>query len=306
MSDYFHADLEALVRLAGTIPEKPADYYIGLPDPPWTAPSNILCFTRHAPFSERIGSVHHRFVLCISLQGAASVMVDEEVVRIESGTGLLVFPHQFHLWTDFAEGQTHWLLITFELADADALQALRGRLLPLNTASLGLVRLVAEQYATLQGRRIAIPIITHACALLLSILLQAVARDERGRPEPSRARKIMQTVAQYVHQNLSTSLRLPDVARASGISESHLRARFRALTGIALGEYIRRVRLHRARVLLRGTALSVKEIADRCGYTSIYTFSRAFRAAHGSSPTTYRQLTPVSALTQVDKHTRLI
>jgi AraC family transcriptional regulator of arabinose operon len=33
----------------------------------------------------------------------------------------------------------------------------------------------------------------------------------------------------------------------------------------------------------------VGEIANRCGYTSIYGFSRAFKRAYGLSPRAYRQ-----------------
>ncbi|MFI5337171.1 MAG: AraC family transcriptional regulator, partial [Opitutales bacterium] len=40
---------------------------------------------------------------------------------------------------------------------------------------------------------------------------------------------------------------------------------------------------------LRLTPNRVTEIAEQCGFNSIYSFSRAFRAAFGQSPVGYRQ-----------------
>ena len=56
-----------------------------------------------------------------------------------------------------------------------------------------------------------------------------------------------------------------------------------------LGNYIRDVRFGNALALLRGTELSVKEIARRCGYTELTSFSRMLRRAVGISPVEIRK-----------------
>ena len=80
-----------------------------------------------------------------------------------------------------------------------------------------------------------------------------------------------------------------EMARSLGISPSHLRARFRASCGVSLGRHLRRLRLEKACGLLRLSQNRVTEIADLCGFSSIYSFSRAFRSAYGVSPMAYRQ-----------------
>jgi len=54
-------------------------------------------------------------------------------------------------------------------------------------------------------------------------------------------------------------------------------------------KHLRRLRLERASGLLRLTPNRVSEIAEQCGFNSIYSFSRAFHAAFGQPPVAYRQ-----------------
>jgi AraC-like DNA-binding protein len=81
---------------------------------------------------------------------------------------------------------------------------------------------------------------------------------------------------------------IKELARALGISSSHLRARFRASCGVSIGRHLRRLRLEQACGLLRLGPQRVSEIAEQCGFGSIYSFSRAFRLAYGISPLAFR------------------
>jgi AraC family transcriptional regulator len=65
---------------------------------------------------------------------------------------------------------------------------------------------------------------------------------------------------------------------------------FAALVGETLFDFIQRVRVERAAVLLiYNPRLPLTEIGDRCGYSSPSSFSRAFRAAFGMTPTAWRR-----------------
>jgi len=58
----------------------------------------------------------------------------------------------------------------------------------------------------------------------------------------------------------------------------------------SLTNYLIRVRVGRACQLLDLTDLSVKEIAERVGYSDPYYFSRLFKKATAHSPVAYRNL----------------
>jgi len=74
------------------------------------------------------------------------------------------------------------------------------------------------------------------------------------------------------------------VAEAIGVNRSVLSRRFRAETGIAPTQYLIRWRLQRASVLLQESSVSVRAIAEQCGYRDPAYFARAFRRLTGQTP----------------------
>ncbi|MCE2431675.1 MAG: helix-turn-helix transcriptional regulator, partial [Candidatus Latescibacteria bacterium] len=49
------------------------------------------------------------------------------------------------------------------------------------------------------------------------------------------------------------------------------------------------VRMAKAEEALKHTSDSISEIAYQCGFASLSTFSRVFKATYGDNPTTYRR-----------------
>ena len=83
-------------------------------------------------------------------------------------------------------------------------------------------------------------------------------------------------------------LRLDDVARACAISLRYLHQLFQG-TGETAAEHLRRRRLERAHRLLATAGLPVTHVAYTCGFASPSTFSRAFRAHFGITPSESRE-----------------
>lgn len=94
-------------------------------------------------------------------------------------------------------------------------------------------------------------------------------------------------IRDHAHQPLTVT----DVLRAVPVSRRSLERRFRQLLHRGLGEEIRRVHLERARDLLATTALSVAEVAEQAGFSSIQQLSRVFHQETGLTPTGYRRQT---------------
>src|ERR1019366_8570467 len=91
------------------------------PPAPLVVPNTLVCFRRTAASSlnkpRRGRALHHRYVLMCALRTAVTVCVDDRAIRLQAGEGLLVFPFQFHHYTDAARESLLWLFVTFELAD---------------------------------------------------------------------------------------------------------------------------------------------------------------------------------------------
>jgi len=78
------------------------------------------------------------------------------------------------------------------------------------------------------------------------------------------------------------------LAREAGIGASKLTRLVKAETGLAPAAWLKRERLRAAEALLRGTDLSVTDIALRVGFLAQSAFHRQFAALHGQSPAAWR------------------
>lgn len=83
-------------------------------------------------------------------------------------------------------------------------------------------------------------------------------------------------------------LRLPVLARRVGVSQRQLERLFEKWLEVAPAQYYVRVRLDRARSLLRHSSMPIFDAAVACGFTSASHFSRAYRSHFGRSPTSDR------------------
>lgn len=93
----------------------------------------------------------------------------------------------------------------------------------------------------------------------------------------------------YVRERLASALSVEGLAKAAGVSASHLHALFRKHLGTSPRQYIIRRRLDLARELLAGDDVRIKEISARCGFDDPESFCRSFRSHYAMTPGEYRK-----------------
>lgn len=96
-------------------------------------------------------------------------------------------------------------------------------------------------------------------------------------------------VQEHLRLHLAAPVSVPELAAMASFSPSHFSARFRAVTGFSVVEYVKRLRMARARQLLITSDLTVADVAADVGYADPFYFSRQFRTVTGLSPRSYRQ-----------------
>ncbi len=101
----------------------------------------------------------------------------------------------------------------------------------------------------------------------------------------------VQKIKSYIRQNASDQqLSVTSVADAFGMPINRLSKLFSSMTGSGVLQYIHKIRIENACSLLLGEEkLTIGEIAQRVGYTSTLTFSRAFKARYKMTPGEYRK-----------------
>ena len=96
--------------------------------------------------------------------------------------------------------------------------------------------------------------------------------------------KVRAAVAARIGERIPVS----ELARSLGVSRRTLELRFRAETGVPIGEAILNERLARAKDLLRTTSLPCERIAAACGIYDANHLGHLFRRKFGASPSSFR------------------
>jgi AraC-like DNA-binding protein/mannose-6-phosphate isomerase-like protein (cupin superfamily) len=90
-------------------------------------------------------------------------------------------------------------------------------------------------------------------------------------------------------ERMSEDVRIEELAKELGISAAYLQRLFRQVHGMTIIDYLNRMRIERAKLLLLNTDDPVVEIAMEAGFNSRQHFTRVFTSLEGISPQEYRR-----------------
>jgi AraC-like DNA-binding protein/mannose-6-phosphate isomerase-like protein (cupin superfamily) len=242
------------------------------------------------PVVEHTHAVYH---LVLYVEGRGFFSLEGQRHPVEQGVLAVVPPGRPHAFTP-PGGHVVYHALTFALKDGERsldesaellLAHYTGRKVVLpalirpDAASLALLRQRLEDlvHALLKSP---VDWIEHQ-QRMISILGQVGTMGQSGTAAASlgdRAKALLD--ARFSDPALS----LKSLAGELHTSPEHLCRQFRRQTGTGPMQYRNRLRMQAAGALLRNTNLPCKAIADRLGFSDLYTFSRAYRRAAGHSP----------------------
>ncbi len=165
------------------------------------------------------------------------------------------------------------------------LDALPGRIRAYNNHRVGgLIREVVAEHRRAQP---------HCELRLTGLMLGIVAEILRGGESLAgncdEHVPLLEESAAYIRDNCRGTVRIEEMAAYCELSPSHFRTLFGRHFGCSPRTYLRRARIMRAKEMMIGSPLNFSEIAGRCGFANVHSFSRAFRAVEGISPSQYRR-----------------
>ena len=91
----------------------------------------------------------------------------------------------------------------------------------------------------------------------------------------------------YIQFNYSHDISVDDIAKAVGVSRSHLYRVFMSNVGQSPIDYLTSYRISEACSLLKNSSLSIAEIAVSVGFFDQFYFSRVFKKSKGVPPSKY-------------------
>ncbi len=149
---------------------------------------------------------------------------------------------------------------------------------PLRDAALRLLECLGDDRdARILGRQIVREIVYRVLLEEPGGALRALASGHGGYDQIARALR-------RIHTEYDTSLDVETLARTAGMSVSVFHQHFKTITATTPLQYVKSIRLHKARLLMAQEGLTAGAAAMQVGYASASQFGREFKRFFGTSP----------------------
>lgn len=233
------------------------------------------------------GEQHSPFELVYMEKGCLHNYCGGQDLALRTGELLLIAPEQWHI--QYADEAVQFVTISFLWSRHD----FEGLTNTVIRATPAMQRCILEMKQESMHPQPESSEYMHAQLklLLLAILRQPDPETGRKRQLPA-AEQAQKAVLDKALQIISThigeaALTVPKLAAEVHVSPTQLSNLFQKYIGIAPAKYMTRIRLEECKLLLAEGKLSIGEIANQMGYSSIQHFSKQFRQWVGCTPSTY-------------------
>lgn len=99
----------------------------------------------------------------------------------------------------------------------------------------------------------------------------------------------MQIAVEYINHHITEDINIDQICAASYMSKYYFCRLFKKKIGVTVMEYVQKTRIAMAKELLSESNMSVTEIAEACGFSSISYFSRSFKNETSVTPSQYKR-----------------
>ncbi|RAV02318.1 response regulator [Paenibacillus sp. YN15] len=104
----------------------------------------------------------------------------------------------------------------------------------------------------------------------------------------SRSSNVIERIRAFIDEHYADNLTVADIAGYVYLSQTYVSLLFRQETGETIYEYLMKVRIERAKELLRDPRTKFYEVCQAVGYTDPSYFSKLFKKMTGLTPSAYR------------------
>ena len=269
---------------------RPASYFSGgMDDQCRIDPCNIIVFFSPLLRGKKMNKYYHqRYQIKCNLGAPAFLGVDDLEFKLPINNGLVIFPFQIHSY-DLSVPRSSRFFLTISFNDRgngrSSILPLMNRPFQIDQEDFPLLKTIVCAYQKHPGYHE-----EDAVSALRLFLSRKLRQSETTLPTVSQSNPFMDEVMKHIRENFDHPPGIKALAEMMNLSESQLRLKVRRITnGVPLGKYLHHLRFYHAYELLERTDLPIRTIAQKCGYSDIYSFSRAFKNDSGFSPSAFRR-----------------
>ena len=133
--------------------------------------------------------------------------------------------------------------------------------------------------------------IKNSLELLFINVYEPYRKEIKGQPSAQNQinyyEKKFRLIESYMLDNLSENITLDELSMATGFSLSTIKRIFQSQAGCGALHYFIKLKIKEAKRLIKETDMSITEISEKLGFSSIHYFSRIFKNITGVSPSQY-------------------
>lgn len=247
-------------------------------------------FQRCAPGHSWGPAVRDHYLIHYITSGSGLYNNGKHVYRLSAGDGFLVIPSRIVSYCADYDDPWEYYWVGFHGSDAGRLvgQAGLSEEAPLfHYDKDSLYREHLLRIYQLNGSRPSDE--ARMQAELLVFLATLMDNAEKTEDACKSGYEYVQKALRFIDYNYSRDIDVDDIAANAGISRSHLYRLFMQHISMPPNEYLTRLRIQKAGILLQQQHLSVGEAAYSTGFSDQLYFSRVFKKYKGSPPSRYAE-----------------
>ncbi len=131
--------------------------------------------------------------------------------------------------------------------------------------------------------------ITSSCMEILALISRQYNIQKPKQNATLEKIQIVRQMMQYISNSFDSQNILKELSEQLKYSQYYLTHIFSEIMGVTVKDYQMQIRFKQAKKMLVQDNLSIIEIAGKCGYASVSSFTLAFRNKTGKTPSEYRR-----------------
>lgn len=216
---------------------------------------------------------HPFYQLVLPINGHIEIAQDCFTGSVGVGEGVCIAPLEVH---NFSANENARFVVADLLSVPEQLKDKRSPIFQVNTALqafLSFIEVQLTNYAV-DGQ--------DEMTALFQVLL---AKSEVGAGTDKRITQVIS----HIHGDLGASHSLQLLSEMACMGTTQFKNRFKQATGLSLRDYLVKIRMEKAKALLRNTDTPMSSIAQITGYEDVAAFSRRFKAYFGQPPKFFKR-----------------
>ncbi len=229
--------------------------------------------------------------------GEGTILIDGTLIKVKGGDVLLSLNKENHAIFSSEDKPLKYDFLAFTpqseklkkaFSDLKANLKNNNRVFKNETIETLLKNMIAELSF---GDEYSEELLTASAKQLTLLTLRAFSKNTAygSKLNPARAQIFCYQIMNYIDSHITSINSLTEVADHFLYNYSYLSDLFKNTTGRSIKEYFSAVKLKLAKDKLDTLKLTVTEISELCNFSSVYSFSRAFKKHFGISPEQYRK-----------------